>query len=250
MDPLESFASWLVFEVFGIGSQTQLGSSLTYFIYDTIKVFLLLCAMVFLVSILRTFITKKKIRKFLGGKKEGIGNLLAALLGIPTPFCSCSAVPIFIGFMEAGVPLGITFSFLIASPMINEIALALLFGLFGWKVAFLYIASGLAIAIIAGIIIGRMGLEKEVEKISTAGSSKWFREKKMKWKDRIEFAKAQTHAIVAKVAPYLIGGIAIGALIHGYAPENFLSEIAGKVSLLAVPLAVLIGIPLYSNTAG
>lgn len=192
------------------------------------------------------------MRKWLGGKSEGIGNVLAALLGIPTPFCSCSAVPIFIGFVESGVPLGVTFSFLISSPMVNEVAVALLLGLFGWQVTALYIASGFTIAVIAGIIIGRMHMEKEVEdfvyeiKLKESGE----KDRRVTWSERIEFAKTEVKDIMQRVSLYVLAAIGVGAFIHSYVPVNFLLGVAGRGNFLAVPIAVLIGIPLYSNAAG
>ncbi len=246
---LEEFAGWMVYSIWGMG-EGHLSEALEFFIADVIKVFLLLAIMTFLVGIVRTFVTPARVRKWLGGRKEGVGNVLAALLGVPTPFCSCSAVPLFIGFVEAGVPLGVTFSFLISAPLVNEVALALLFGLFGWEVALLYAGTGLVIAVFAGILIGRLGLEKEVEGFvyeSTLGKVK---EKKFTWAERVEFAKCQMFNIVRKVGPFIILGVGLGALIHGFVPVGFLAEIAGKNNPLAVPIAVLIGVPLYSNAAG
>ncbi len=245
---LEEFAAWLVYSVLAM-PQGPFAESAAFFVYDTIKVTLLLAAVVFAVGIARTFATQQKVKKWLGGRQEGAGNLLGALLGVPTPFCSCSAVPLFIGFVEAGVPLGTTFSFLIASPLINEVAVALLWGMFGWHVALLYIITGLAIATVAGIVIGRLGLEGEVEKLRlkkgrAAGMGR------MGWTARVKFAIAESKSITLRVLPYLLLGIGIGALIHGYAPADFLSSVAGRDNLLAVPIAVLIGIPLYSNAAG
>ena len=190
------------------------------------------------------------MKKWVGGRTEGVGNVVAALLGVPTPFCSCSAVPLFIGFVESGVPLGIAFSFSIASPLINEIAAAMLFAMFGWQIALIYIVSGLIIAIIAGIIIGRLHLESEVEDFVWKCKMYDQAEKTMSWKERLTFAKGESRDITLKVLPYIIIGIAIGSVIHGYAPADFLVNIAGPNNPLAVPIAVLIGIPLYSNAAG
>jgi uncharacterized membrane protein YraQ (UPF0718 family) len=221
-----------------------------FFIYDSIKVTLLLAVIVFLVAIVRTFITPIRVKKWVAGRTEGVGNVVAAVLGIPTPFCSCSAVPLFIGFVESGVPLGITFSFLIASPLINEVAAAMLLAMFGWQIALLYIVSGLIIAIVAGIIIGRLHLESQVEEFVWKCKMHDQPEKVMTWKDRITFAKSESRDITLKVLPYILIGIAIGAIIHGYAPADFLVNVAGQNNPLAVPIAVLIGIPLYSNAAG
>ncbi len=232
-----------------LGISGRAADVVEYFIYDTLKVLLLLATVVFAIALVRTFITRDRIRKLLGGRKEGFGNILAALLGILTPFCSCSAVPIFIGFVESGVPLEVTFSFLIASPMINEIAIALLWGLFGLRVALLYVLSGLVVAIVAGLIIGRLNLESEVESFVYRGHAKRFRETKWTWPERFDFAKGETTRIVGKVWSFILIGIALGAVIHGYAPANWLAGIAGPSNPLAVPIVVVIGIPLYSNSA-
>ncbi len=249
-DFLQLFADWLTYSILGLVQGTPLASSVNFFIYDSIKVTLLLAVIVFGVAIVRTYITPQKVKKWVGGRTEGAGNVVAALLGIPTPFCSCSAVPLFIGFVESGVPLGITFSFLIASPLINEVAAAMLLAMFGWQIALIYIISGLIIAIIAGIIIGRLHLEGEVEEFVYKCKMYDSAEKAMTWKDRLTFAKSESRDITLKVLPYILIGIAIGAVIHGYAPADFLVNIAGPDNPLAVPIAVLIGIPLYSNAAG
>jgi len=249
-DYLLLFADWLTYSILGLVQGTPLASSVNFFIYDSIKVTILLAVIVFGVAIVRTFITPQKVKKWVGGRTEGAGNVIAALLGIPTPFCSCSAVPLFIGFVESGVPLGITFSFLIASPLINEVAAAMLLAMFGWQIALIYIVSGLIIAIIAGIIIGRLHLEGEVEEFVYKCKMYDREEKAMTWKDRLTFAKNESREITLKVLPYILIGIAVGAVIHGYAPADFLATIAGPDNPLAVPIAVLIGIPLYSNAAG
>jgi hypothetical protein len=249
-DFLQLFADWLTSTIFGLVQGTPLASSVNFFIYDSIKVTLMLAVIVFGVAVIRSYITPQKVKKWVAGRTEGVGNVLAALLGIPTPFCSCSAVPLFIGFVESGVPLGITFSFLIASPLINEVAAAMLLAMFGWQIALIYIVSGLVIAIIAGIIIGRLHLENEVEDFVWKCRMYDQAEKPMTWKDRIDFGISESKSITLKVLPYIILGIAIGAVIHGYAPADFLVNIAGPDNPLAVPVAVLIGIPLYSNAAG
>ncbi len=248
--PLEDFAGYVVFQLLGMAPGNALAEALNFFIYDTIKVTILLVIMVFLVGIIRTFVTPPKVKKLLGGRKEGAGNVLAALLGVPTPFCSCSAVPLFIGFVEAGVPLGVTFSFLIACPMVNEVAVALLLAMVGWEVTALYIGTGLAVAIVAGIAIGRMNLEGEVEDFAGKARSGKAKEPKLSWKQRLYFAKSQTTNIVTTVFPYIVLGIAAGAFIHGFVPVGFLADIAGPGNPLAVPIVVAIGIPLYSNAAG
>jgi len=247
---LQEFADFVTYNLLGLAKESHLGATANFFVYDSIKVTLLLAVVVFLVGIVRTFITPLRVKKWLGKKKEGIGNVLAALLGIPTPFCSCSAVPLFIGFINAGVPLGVTFSFLIASPLINEIAATLLFVIFGWQIAALYIVSGLIIAILAGVIIGRLGLEKELTKVVKETEVDMGKEKKMKWKQRVQFGIKESKRITLSVLPFLLIGIAIGAGIHGFVPADSLVDIAGKDNIFAVPLVVLLGIPLYSNAAG
>ena len=249
-DYLQLFADWATYSILGLVPTTPLASSVNFFVYDSIKVTLMLAVIVFAVGIVRTYITPQKVKKWVAGRNEGVGNVVAALLGIPTPFCSCSAVPLFIGFVESGVPLGITFSFLIASPLINEVAAAMLFAMFGWQIALIYIVSGLIIAIVAGIIIGRLHLESEVEEFVWKCKMYEQADKVMTGKERLIFAKNESRDITLKVLPYILLGIAIGAVIHGYAPADFLVNIAGPDNPLAVPIAVLIGIPLYSNAAG
>ena len=248
---IEPFANWVSYSLLLIQNGSHLGESIAFFLYDVPKILLLLSGMIFLISIIRTFFSPERTRALLGGKRQGIGNILASLLGVVTPFCSCSAVPLFIGFVESGIPLGVTFSFLIAAPTINEVALVMLFGLFGWKIAVLYVTSGLIIATIAGMIIGRLNLERYVEdfvwKMQAAGS---FEGEKLTWADRIQRAGDQVKEIVSKVWLYVIIGIAVGAGIHGYVPESALAGIMGKQAWWSVPAAVLIGIPLYSNAAG
>lgn len=248
---IQSLANWLTFSLFGIGKGTHLGDSLSFFLYDVPKILLLLSGMIFLISILRTFFSPERTRALLGGKRQGVGNVLAAMLGIVTPFCSCSAVPLFIGFVESGIPLGVTFSFLIAAPTINEVAVVMLFGLFGWKVAGLYVVTGLIIAILAGMLIGRLHLENFVEdfvwQIQSAGGGVV---EHLTWSDRLKRAWQSVREIVGKVWLYVIVGIAVGAAIHGYVPETALAGIMGKQAWWSVPAAVLLGVPLYSNAAG
>jgi len=249
--PIQIFANWLVYSLFNLQQGSVIGGAINFFIYDSIKIFILLAVIIFAVSYIRTYLAPEKVKKILSKKFEIFGNMTASTVGIFTPFCSCSAVPLFIGFIESGVPLGITFSYLIAAPLINEVAAVLLWGLFGWKIALLYIASGWIISVIAGFILGKMHLEKYVEdyvyKIKIKQDLKL--EKKTQ-KERVKDAYDEVKSIIKKVFPYVLIGIAIGAFIHGYAPENLLTQIAGKGNWLAVPIAVLIGVPLYSNAAG
>jgi uncharacterized membrane protein YraQ (UPF0718 family) len=248
---IQPLANWISYTLFGLDRASHFGASLAFFLYDVPKILLLLSGMIFLISILRTFFSPERTRALLGGKRQGLGNILAAMLGIVTPFCSCSAVPLFIGFVESGIPLGVTFSFLIAAPTINEVAVVMLFGLFGWKVAGLYIASGLVIAIVAGMIIGRLKLERYVEdfvwQIHSSGTGVI---EKLTWTMRLERACESVKEIVGKVWIYVVVGIAVGAGIHGYVPESALAWIMGKQAWWSVPAAVLVGIPLYSNAAG
>lgn len=247
---IEKFADWVTYTLLNLSPESAAGSSVHFFIFDSIYVTIMMVLVVFFIAIIRSFITPQKIRKWLGGRHEGVGNVIAALLGIPTPFCSCSAVPMFIGFIESGVPLGVTFSFLIASPMINEIAATMLYTMFGWQIAALYIITGFIIAVIAGLIIGRLHLESEIEDFVYASNLPATSEKVLSWKDRIIFAKNESKSITLRVLPYILLGIGVGGIIHGYAPMELLSQYAGPDNPFAVPLAVLIGIPLYMNAVG
>ena len=242
--------TWLFQDVLRLG-EGRFASALEFFIYDTVKVLMLLTIVVFGVGVVRTFFSPQRTRALLHGRREATGNVMAASLGIVTPFCSCSAVPLFIGFVEAGIPLGVTFSFLIAAPMVNEVALVLLYGLFGWAVATLYLVTGLLIAMIAGWVIGRLRMDRYVED--------WVREIRMgdagdgedlDWAARIAYAWQAVKDIVGKVWPYVVAGIAVGAAIHGYVPADALAGIMGADAWWSVPAAVVLGIPMYSNAAG
>jgi uncharacterized membrane protein YraQ (UPF0718 family) len=249
---LKAFVHYLVYSVFGMAQGTRLSDALEFFVYDTIKIFLLLSVIIFVVSGIRSYFPPERTKRILSHKREFIGNLLAALLGIVTPFCSCSAVPLFIGFVEAGVPLGVTFSFLISSPMVNEVAVVLLWGLFGWKIAAIYMGTGLLVAIIAGVIIGKLKLEKWVEeyvyRIKSMGVAAGIM--KQAFKDRLMYARENTTDILKKIWAYVIIAIGIGGYIHGYVPEDFLVRYAGPQNPFGVPVAVALGVPLYSNAAG
>ena len=248
---LPAFSEWLVAQL-PVERGTALGGALQFFFYDTPKVLLLLTGVVFVMGMINSYFTPERTRALLEGKSEGVGNIMAACLGIVTPFCSCSAVPLFIGFVQAGVPLGITFSFLISAPMVNEIALTLLFGMFGWKVAALYLSLGLLVAIVSGWIIGRLKMEayledwvKDIPKAKIA-----IGEDNLTLSDRVSAGIASVKDIVVKVLPYIVVGIAVGAGIHGYVPEDFMASLMGKDAWWSVPLAVLIGVPMYTNAAG
>ncbi len=243
--------NWVVFELFGLDPATRLGGSVHFFFFDLTKITLLLTGVIFWVTVLRSFMSVERTRALLGGKREGIGNVAAAGLGVVTPFCSCSAVPAFIGFVAAGVPLGVTLTFLIASPLVNEVAIVLLFGLFGWKITALYIAGGMVIAIVAGAVLGRLRLERFVEPFvfetrlrgklidPSAGLS---------WDDRFTMGREEVVSILRRIWPYLLVGIGLGAAIHGWLPADWFA--AHATGWWGVPLAVAIGVPLYSNAAG
>jgi uncharacterized membrane protein YraQ (UPF0718 family) len=249
---LESIADFLVADVFSLSKTEAIGSALSFFIFEVPKVLMLLVLIIFVVGIIRTYFSPEKTRKILGGKSLVAGNISASVLGIVTPFCSCSAIPLFIGFVQAGVPLGVTFSFLIAAPMINEVAVVLLFGLFGWQTALIYVVTGLMIAIVSGIVIGILKLDHLVEDwvyklqqsiVETA-------DVKLKFGERIDAGLQSVKEIVGKIWIYIIIGIAVGAGIHGYVPQNFMAGLMGKSAWWSVPVSVLIGVPMYSNAAG
>jgi hypothetical protein len=247
-----SLWNWVVHDVAGLEVGSHTGDGLHFFFYDTVKIGLLLVGVIFVVTVLRTFISVERTRELLGGRRQVAGYALAALLGIATPFCSCSAVPVFIGFVAAGVPLGITMTFLIASPLVNEVAVVMVGGSFGWHIAGIYVATGLTIAVAAGVVIGRLGLERWVEPFvyetrfgaaATAGL-------RPSWRERFAIGRTEVAAILRKIWPFVLAGVGLGAVIHGWAPEDFFARYAGADNPLAVPLAVVLGIPLYSNAAG
>jgi hypothetical protein len=248
---LEPASRWVVYSLLGLERGKRLAAAVEFFLFETPKVLMLLVPVVFGVGVIRSFFTPERTRRVLSGRRESAGSVLAACLGVVTPFCSCSAVPLFVGFVTAGVPLGVTFSFLVAAPMINEVALVLLLGLFGWKVAALYAGTGLAIAIIAGWTIGRLKLEKWVEPWVYQNQAKGAEtEERLTAAARVRFGIESVRDIVGRVWLYVVIGIAVGAGIHGYVPENSLASIMGKEAWWAVPVAVLVGVPLYSNAAG
>ena len=245
-------ASEALVAILPVDRASHLGAALQFFLYDTPKVLLLLTLIVFAVGIVRSFFTAERTRAILAGKRESVGNVLAALLGIVTPFCSCSAVPLFIGFVEVGIPLGVTLSFLVSAPMVNEIALVMLFGMFGWKVAALYLVTGLTISIVSGFVLGRMKLERFVEPwvYESMQAEATFEKERLGFTGRVEKGLEAVKEIVGKVWPWVVAGIAVGAGIHGYVPEGLLVSFMGKSAWWSVPVAVLIGIPMYSNAAG
>ncbi|MDP2847502.1 MAG: permease [Humidesulfovibrio sp.] len=249
---LPGIARFATQNLLGLDLTSHLGASVEFFLYDTPKVLLLLALVVFGVGVLRSFFTPERTRRLLAGKSEAFGNVLAALLGIVTPFCSCSAVPLFIGFLGAGVPLGVTFSFLISAPMVNEIAVVLLYSLLGWKVAAIYMGTGLAVAMVCGFVIGRLKLERHVEDwvLAVRAGGGETDQPELTWAERLDAGAVAARDILGKVWPWVVAGIAVGAGIHGYVPEGFLASIMGREAWWSVPAAVVIGIPMYSNAAG
>ena len=248
--PIQLLSNWITYGIFHLGNKSLLGNALNFFIYDTAKIFLLLTTIIFAVAIIRSWFPPEKTKRILSHNREYVGNVMAAALGIVTPFCSCSAVPLFIGFVESGVPLGVTFSFLISSPMVNEVALIMLWGMFGWRIALIYIGTGLMVAIVSGIVIGRLKLEKFVQdyvwEIRVGNSDI----PEQSWTERLAYARDYTSGLLKKIWPYVVVGIGIGGLIHGYVPQDFLARWAGRDNPFAVPVAVALGVPLYSNAAG
>ncbi len=251
---LGPFWNWVVYDLASLPHGTRYADAVHFFFFDTTKILLLLVGIIFVVRILRSFLSLERTRALLGGRREGAGNIAAAGLGVATPFCSCSAVPAFIGFVAAGVPLGVTLSFLIASPMVNEVAVVLLYGMFGFEVAALYIGFGLLIAVAAGYLLGRLRLERHIEPFVLEAASitpvAGAAERTPSWSERVELGVEEVRTIVGKVWPYLLAGIALGAAIHGWVPTDFFARIAGSGNPFAVPVSVILGVPLYSNAAG
>jgi uncharacterized membrane protein YraQ (UPF0718 family) len=249
---LNPAANWIAYDLLNLSPERRLGSAVAFFVFETPKVLMLLVAVVFGVGIVRSFFTPERTRRMLAGRREFAGNVLAAGLGIVTPFCSCSAVPLFIGFVETGVPLGVTLSFLIAAPMINEVAVVLLLGMFGIKVAAAYVATGMVIAILSGFVIGRMRLERFVEDwVHTVEfGENQIEAGDLSWTARVERGRMAVREIVGRVWPFVLGGIAVGAFIHGYLPDNLMASFMARGTWWTVPLAVILGVPMYSNAAG
>jgi uncharacterized membrane protein YraQ (UPF0718 family) len=246
----EYFADLVVYQWLGLAPESPFTAALHFFVYDTPKIFALLAVAIFIITVIRSYFPPAKTKKFLSRRHTFLGNILAALIGILTPFCSCSAVPLFIGFIEAGVPLGVTFSFLIASPMVNEIALVLLLGMFGWQVALLYAATGVVIAVLAGYVIGRLKLEHLVEEYVYQIKSGEAELYEPTFAERCQAAGDFTLALLKKIGPYIVVALAVGGFIHGYVPDAFLVKYAGRDNPLAVPLVVLLGVPLYNSSSG
>lgn len=247
---LRWLADLVAFKALGLNPGSRAGEAVHFFVYDTVKIFLMLALIIFVVAVIRSYFPPERTRKILSYRRQYLGNVVAALLGIVTPFCSCSAIPVFIGFVEAGVPLGVTFSFLISSPMVNEVALVMLFGMFGLKIAAIYLATGLIVAIAAGLVIGQLKLEHLVEGFVYEIQAGEMEIVQPSFRERLDYAYGYVKEILGRVWPYVLVGIGIGAWIHGYVPQDFLVKWAGRNNPLAVPVAVALGVPLYSNAAG
>ena len=243
------FSDWLVYNVLGLSPESHLGASLNFFVYDSLKILLLLYVMIFAIGVLRTFLPQNRIKKWMG-QRGIIGNFFASIFGAITPFCSCSSIPIFLSFLEAGIPLGITFSFLITSPLINEYLVVLMLGFFGWKITVLYVVSGLAIGVISGIVLGKMKLEKHLVKDIVSKQNGEIEERDYeRFGDRLKFGFDEAVSIVKKIWIWVLVGVGIGALIHNYVPKEVIQSIVGKAGIFSVPIAVVLGVPMYGSCA-
>lgn len=240
------FADKVIYDLFNLPQDEALSSALHFFVYDVLKILFLIFIVVSVISLIRTFLPAESIKKYLGRAKYGLGNLLAALFGAVTPFCSCSSIPIFIGFIKARIPLGMAFSFLITSPLVNEVAFVIMGGLFGWKLAFLYAASGIILGVIGGMVLGVMGMDKYII-LEKDGDDNNLKTLPKLFKDKLVYAVKQGAKTLRKLLPYVLGGVAIGALIHGYVPEDFFMNYLGKYQMLSVPIAVILGVPIYAG---
>jgi len=248
----EQLANLLVYELGGLSAESHLGAALHFFVMDTTKIFLMLIIIIYIMGLFRTLLSPEKVREYIRGRSKALARTLAIILGAITPFCSCSSVPLFIGFVEAGIPLGVTFSFLIASPMINEVAVVLLMGILGWKLTLLYVIAGLTVAYVGGVVIERFHPEKWVEdyvwKIQMGETVQATIDTSLH--GRHEFAKAEVQEIVGRIWLWVLIGVGAGALFHGYFPQSWAESLTGKDNILAVPMAVILGVPLYSNAVG
>lgn len=247
---LQSFVDWIMYGVFGLDASIKWVEALNFFFYDTIKIIVLLFIMIFVMGVLRSFFPQHKIKKWLSGKKVW-GNVFASLFGAVTPFCSCSSIPIFFGFLEAEVPLGVTFSFLITSPLINEYLAVLMLGYFGWKITVVYILSGMFIGIVGGIILGKMNLERFIatDIVNKNGDCGCGCKKQLTFKDRLNYGLSEANKIVKKIWVWVVVGVGIGAVTHNYVPQEAVESIVGKAGIFSVPIATLIGVPMYGSCA-
>jgi hypothetical protein len=247
---LEELVNWILYSAIGLNPELKWVESLDFFIYDSIKIILLLFAMISIIGFLRTYLPQNEVKKWIGGKKYGFNNLIAACFGAITPFCSCSSIPIFLSFLRAGVPLGVAFSFLITSPLVNEYLVVLMLGFFGWKITLAYVISGILIGVISGLILGRMKLEKYLVKDLTSADRK--AEKEIKYSDikkRINFGLNEALSIIKKLWLWVLVGVGIGAVIHNYVPSELIQSLVSKGGIFAVPLVVILGVPMYGSCA-
>lgn len=246
---LEELVSWLLYNLLNLDSSLKWVNSLHFFIYDSIKILLLLFVMISIVGFLRSYLPQDKVKKWISGKKYGLGNIFASLFGTITPFCSCSSIPIFLGFLKAGIPLGVTFSFLITSPLVNEYLAVLMFAFFGWKITLFYILTGILVGTISGLILGRMKLEKYLVKDLVAKTNKTKEASFPSIKKRLFFGFNEALSITKKLWIWVLVGVALGAIIHNYVPAEMIQAIIAKAGFFAVPLAVILGIPMYGSCA-
>jgi uncharacterized protein len=244
-DPIRPLSDFIVYSLLALEPNTQLAESLDFFIYDSVKILVLLFAMIFAMAFLRTYISRKRITNALSGKRYGLGNVAASGFGAITPFCSCSSIPIFMGFLEAGVPLGVSLSFLITSPLVNEYVAVLMLGFFGPEIAITYVIVGMLAGTIGGLVLGRMGLEKYVESDIVAAKS--VEKKYESLKERAGFSANEAKSIIKKLWLWIFVGVGIGAVIHGYVPDELIDSVVTSAGIFAVPMGVLIGIPIYAN---
>lgn len=246
---LQIIVDWLLYSLCGLNPGSRLVQSLNFFIYDSIKIMLLLFFMIFLIGIIRTYIPQKKIKKWLSGSRRGVGNVLASLFGAVTPFCSCSSIPIFMGFLEAGIPLGVTFSFLITSPLVNEYLVVLMWGFFGWKITLAYVLAGIILGVVVGMILGSMKLEKHLVKDLVSKKVRIKETKHDNFKSRLKFGLNESWSILKKLWIWILVGVGVGALIHNYVPSELIQGVINGTGIFAVPIATLIGVPLYGSCA-
>ena len=247
---LQLIVDWFLYQVLELNASSKFIQSLNFFVYDSVKIFLLLFVMIFILGFIRTYISQEKIRKWLTGKKKGVGNILASSFGAITPFCSCSSIPVFLSFLEAGIPLGITFSFLITSPLVNEYLVVLMLGLFGWKITVLYVLSGILIGVISGLILGSMKLEKHLVRDLISSSSKVSKEIGFDGiKKRLLFGLNEATSIIKKMGVWILVGVGVGAAIHNYVPSEFIHKWINKGGIFSVPIATILGVPMYGSCA-
>ena len=248
---LQITVDWFLYNLVGLDSSSRIIQSLNFFIYDSVKILFLLFWMILIIGFIRTYIPQNKIKEWLSGKRKGIGNLMASLFGAATPFCSCSSIPLFISFLEAGIPLGVTFSFLITSPLVNEYLVVLMFGIFGWKITLAYVLSGILIGVIGGLVLGSMKLEKNLVKDLISSNSKVNKDKEYNGiKKRLLFGLNESLSIIKKLWLWILIGVGIGAIIHNYVPSELIQGLINKGGIFAVPIATIIGVPLYGSCAG